>query len=617
MKSIVSMSIVIGLALVVPLQAKNWFQYNLDGSLIPYSVCDSLVLVKRNQPTDTSQFPDQFTYQFAGLVDGYEAVDKGRGFLQYAVTPGYDIEQLLAELRSSHEVEFAQAMFEKAWGAIWYARDELLVLFKQGAPASSCDSLLDAYSLIVANPPGEFHDSWLVRMTPNSPADVFDVANLVFESGLVIYSVPNMVGLDELLSIPNDHYFPQQWNLNHDSTFGGKIDADIDAPEAWDHATGNPNIVVAFIDWAFDLDHEDFDPARLWMPFDSGGDSVDLQQPDFDPRIPTGVPTSHYWWGHGTVVMGYFAGKRNNSIGVAGIASNFWYMPIKYVDDNLGISNFSREWAWKWAIDMGADVISYSVASDPIPVVSNQILRAYNLGIPVICAAGNKPYPDCSGDKTVSWPASMSETIAVGASDHYDNIDPCSSRGIHLDILSPQGSAVDNWSTDATGSRGYNPNAVTCDGNQNYICGWGGTSSAAPMVSAVAALVLSRMLPSIRDTASTELIYGILRHSAEDQIHQNDVAGYDTLFGWGRLNAARALAAVCHGDADNDGLVNISDAVYMVKYIFEGGPLPVPVPETGDADGSCALSIGDAVYLINYVYASGPPPPICTCYWTM
>lgn len=136
MRNMVSMVIVIGLVSVAPLQAKDWFQYDLDGSRIPYTACDSLVVVKGTQPVDTTQFPGQFAYQFAGLVDGYEAVAMGRGFLQYAVTPGYDIEQLLAELRSSHEVEFAQAMFEKAWGAIWYARDELLVLFKQGAPAS-------------------------------------------------------------------------------------------------------------------------------------------------------------------------------------------------------------------------------------------------------------------------------------------------------------------------------------------------------------------------------------------------------------------------------------------------------------------------------------------------
>lgn len=614
---IVSMLIVMGLALVAPLQAKDWFQYDLDGSLIPYTVCDSLVLVKRSQSIDTTQIPDQFTYQFAGLVDGYEAVDRGRGFFQYGVTPGYDVEQLLAELRGSPDVEFAQATFSMAWGALWYTLDELLIRFQADVSANTVDSLFQAYSLSVRLEPEDEFDSWFVVMSSESPGDMFDIANGIFESGLVEFAAPNMYGPDELLSFPNDYYFPQQWNLNHDSTFGGKTDADIDAPEAWDYAPGDPNIIVAFIDQAFDLDHEDFDPARIWMPFDAGGDSAHLQQPDFDPRIPIDAPTSHYWWGHGTAVMGYFAGKRNNAIGVAGIASNLWYTPIKYVDDNRIPSSFSRSEAWKWAIDQGADVISYSIASGPIQVVEYQIQRAYNLGIPVICAAGNKDCIDCACDKTVSWPASMNETMAVGASDHYDNIDACSARGIHLEILAPVGSAVDSWSTDVMGVRGYNPNVVVCDGNENYLCGQGGTSSAAPQVAAVTALVLSRMLPSIRDTASTELIYGILRHSAEDQIHQNDIAGYDTLFGWGRLNAARALAAVCRGDANNDGVVNISDAVYMVNYIFGGGPLPLPVPETGDADGSCATSISDAVYLINYVNAGGPPPPICTCYWTM
>lgn len=61
------------------------------------------------------------------------------------------------------------------------------------------------------------------------------------------------------------------------------------------------------------------------------------------------------------------------------------------------------------------------------------------------------------------------------------------------------------------------------------------------------------------------------------------------------------------GDPDGNGFVTISDAVFLINYIFAGGPAPVPLL-SGDADCSGAISISDAVYLINYIFAAGPAP---------
>ncbi len=61
------------------------------------------------------------------------------------------------------------------------------------------------------------------------------------------------------------------------------------------------------------------------------------------------------------------------------------------------------------------------------------------------------------------------------------------------------------------------------------------------------------------------------------------------------------------GDASHDGAVNISDAVYLIAYIFSGGPVPVPMT-AGDVNGSCAVNISDAVYLISYIFSGGPAP---------
>ncbi|MEZ5359802.1 MAG: LamG-like jellyroll fold domain-containing protein [Candidatus Zixiibacteriota bacterium] len=65
------------------------------------------------------------------------------------------------------------------------------------------------------------------------------------------------------------------------------------------------------------------------------------------------------------------------------------------------------------------------------------------------------------------------------------------------------------------------------------------------------------------------------------------------------------------GDANGDGTFNIGDAVYMVNYIFNGGPAPVNL-DAGDANGDCSLNIGDPVYMINYIFKGGPPPQ-CGC----
>lgn len=66
-----------------------------------------------------------------------------------------------------------------------------------------------------------------------------------------------------------------------------------------------------------------------------------------------------------------------------------------------------------------------------------------------------------------------------------------------------------------------------------------------------------------------------------------------------------ALAAC--GDPDASGVVSISDAVYLINYIFASGPPPVSL---GSADVDCngLTTISDAVYLISYIFSGGPAP---------
>jgi hypothetical protein len=61
------------------------------------------------------------------------------------------------------------------------------------------------------------------------------------------------------------------------------------------------------------------------------------------------------------------------------------------------------------------------------------------------------------------------------------------------------------------------------------------------------------------------------------------------------------------GDANGSGGVDISDVVFLVAYIFSGGPAPSPLL-SGDATCDQAVDISDAVYLIAYIFTGGPAP---------
>lgn len=64
--------------------------------------------------------------------------------------------------------------------------------------------------------------------------------------------------------------------------------------------------------------------------------------------------------------------------------------------------------------------------------------------------------------------------------------------------------------------------------------------------------------------------------------------------------------AMC-GDTNNDAEVNIGDAVYLIAYIFKGGPEPY-VYETGDVNCDGSVDVSDVVYLIKYVFFGGTSP---------
>ena len=64
-------------------------------------------------------------------------------------------------------------------------------------------------------------------------------------------------------------------------------------------------------------------------------------------------------------------------------------------------------------------------------------------------------------------------------------------------------------------------------------------------------------------------------------------------------------------DMNDDGTINVGDAVFLIDFVFKGGPAPNSI-ELGDANGDCNQNVGDAVFLITYVFKGGDPPQ-CGC----
>lgn len=72
------------------------------------------------------------------------------------------------------------------------------------------------------------------------------------------------------------------------------------------------------------------------------------------------------------------------------------------------------------------------------------------------------------------------------------------------------------------------------------------------------------------------------------------------------VNAQDAVTMPFPGDVDCSGLVNISDVVTIINYVFSGGG--ILYKQAGDVDRTCTITVSDAVRLISYIFAGGTAP---------
>ena len=197
-----------------------------------------------------------------------------------------------------------------------------------------------------------------------------------------------------------------------------------------------------------------------------------------------------------------------------------------------------------------ADVISlswYTSANDVITEAIRNVTRnkRKGLGCIVLACTGNEGSGDHS--PSIKYPASLSETIAVGASTNEGKRANYSQYGPEIDFLAPSsGGTREIFTIDVTKfGIGYNYGQVGQPDEQgHYTNSFGGTSAATPLAAEITALILSA-----NHSLTSEEFRKILCLSC-DKIDMNyaqydqekyGLKGFSLTHGFGRVNAENAL----------------------------------------------------------------------------
>jgi subtilisin family serine protease len=321
-----------------------------------------------------------------------------------------------------------------------------------------------------------------------------------------------------IVSMPDDPRFSQLWGLNNTGSSGGTVDADIDAPQAWDTQTGSKRVVVAVADTGVDYNHEDL-AANIWRNsgetpgdrFDNDGNGYIDDVYGYDFINTDSDPMDDH--SHGSHVAGSIGAVGNNSLGVAGVNHNVSLMALKMATAQGRLNVTSATQAIRYATAKGADVINASWYVNPFSqVLFDAISDANDAGVLFVAAAGNF---GLDNDTTPFYPANyeLPNVISVAATDRRDQLPIFSQFGARTVDLGAPG--VDILST--------------IPGNQYQLKT--GTSMAAPHVAGAAALLLAQ-----NPSRTPEKLKDILMKTTDPLTSLNG----KTVSG-GRLNVWKAL----------------------------------------------------------------------------
>jgi hypothetical protein len=429
---------------------------------------------------------------------------------------------------------------------------EIGLVFKNGTDTKKISDAVKKYSFKIARTLDGI-DGYYIFKAP-AGTDLFKVSRELFESGLVKWAQPVWLEEPVLTFVPNDTYYPDQWQHSV-----------VNSEKAWDIAKGYPDAKIAVVDSGVDTMHPD-----LFLQL---GMSFVPSEPQIDPAM--GTLQNKYYMAHGTAVSGIAAGQGDNGFGVAGVCLKCSVIPIKYIGNEMSNPPADRKLnAIKWAVDAGAWVInnSWTIAPDKdkqtdqcidIPLdnfvkemTDYAVEKGRNgLGAIIVWAAGN------SACDTVRNPSLFDErTVVVSGLDIDNTLVYYSNYGINVDIAAPAGDSMPEKSglitTDVTqNGKGFNPafnNANTDYSDymdQAYTKYFDGTSAAAPVVAGALALMLSAN-PSMTYAEAIEC----MKKAAAVPVADCSYGEKSVCFGAGILDVGKMVELASGGECGGEPL---------------------------------------------------------------
>jgi subtilisin family serine protease len=322
---------------------------------------------------------------------------------------------------------------------------------------------------------------------------------------------------------PNDPLFNEQWSLLNAGQRAGTAGADVCATRAWTKTRGSRKIVVAVIDTGVDYNHQDLN-KNIWTRPASLAPYSDEDLGDFDDRHGfdaadnDGDPMDDN--GHGTHCAGIIGAEGDNNDGIAGVNWEVEIMPLKF----LGRSGSGTT---KDAIECINYVVARKKAGVDVRIISaswgstahsralgDAIKRAGEEGILFIAAAGNS---STNNDTRPHYPSNydLPNVLSVAALTRTDALARFSNYGAKtVHIAAPGAEIMSTWPA-------------------NQYEEHSGTSMATPVVSGVAALILS---------VNPDLSVTDLRRRLLDTVDKIPALDGKVSSG-GRVNAASAVRA--------------------------------------------------------------------------
>lgn len=214
---------------------------------------------------------------------------------------------------------------------------------------------------------------------------------------------------------------------------------------------------------------------------------------------------------------------------------------------------------------------------------------------------------DLDGDEQVfvdyrSYGDSGAIIVGAGTSDTMHDKHPDSTYGSRVNVQA--------WGENVV-TLGYGDLAVYGGfPDQRYTQSFGITSAAAPMVASACLSLQSYAVDRLCRTLSPTEMRDLLISSGipqGDPLNGHIGPFVDMQEAIAQLKQLSSDCRFRRGDANDDGVVDLSDCSYISNWFCCGGPAP-PCLEAADANDNGQNEPSDAVYICMFLYSGGPPP---------